>query len=210
MWQAEVDPLDAGRVQGIRIRHGASLLSYADVLESLTQEADFRAFFNRLLAGSPYEACFWETPPVTRQSIGQTFECVLVDAPGLAGVTADAGTFSRYFSQTEDTVAGFPNLGRDAWLIAPCPRGPLHVYAHLAAFVRGAPAEQQQAFWERVGDAVRDRLGSKPLWLSTSGLGVYWLHARLDSTPKYYTWQPYRQILRKGGYKLQSKPLSEN
>jgi hypothetical protein len=29
-------------------------------------------------------------------------------------------------------------------------------------------------------------------WLSTSGLGVSWLHMRLDSTPKYYNWQPYK------------------
>ena len=199
MWQAEIDPLDAGRVQRIRIRRGTSLLSHADVLESLSLEVDFRTFINRLLADSPFAACFWETPPVTRQSAGQPFECVLIDAPALAGVSADAGTFSRYFSQAEDGVAGFRNLGRDAWLVAPCPRGPLHIYAHLAVFVRGAPAEQQQAFWKRVGDAVRDRLGDKPLWLSTSGLGVFWLHARLDSTPKYYTWQPYREAAR-GGY----------
>jgi hypothetical protein len=29
------------------------------------------------------------------------------------------------------------------------------------------------------------------MWLSTSGLGVAWLHIRLDSTPKYYQHQPY-------------------
>ena len=198
MWQAEIDSLDAGRVQGIRVRRGNSLMSHADVLESLSLERQFRTFFNRLLAGSPFDACFWETPPVTRQGVGQTFECVLVDAPALAGVKADAGTFSRYFPHSEDGVAGFPNLGRDAWLVAPCPRGPLHVYAHLAVFARGAPSEQQQAFWKGVGDAVRDRLGDRPLWLSTSGLGVFWLHVRLDSSPKYYTWQPYRLAVREG------------
>jgi len=29
-------------------------------------------------------------------------------------------------------------------------------------------------------------------WLSTSGLGIAWLHVRLDERPKYYTHAPYR------------------
>ena len=40
-----------------------------------------------------------------------------------------------------------------------------------------------------------DRLHRSPeetTWLSTSGLGVYWLHVRLDSYPKYYTYRPYK------------------
>ena len=190
MWQADIEALNGGRLQRIRICAGDSLLDYAGVLECLARQADFRTFFSRLLAAAPYAAYFWETPPVTLQTAGQTFECVLVDAPALAGVTADAGAFSCYFSESTGVV-DFPNLGRDAWLVAPCPRGPRHVYVHLAAFVRGAPAALQQAFWQRLGEVTRERLSPEPLWLSTSGLGVYWLHARLDSTPKYYTWRPY-------------------
>ena len=191
MWQADIEPLDAGRVQRIRIRSHASLLDYAGVLECLALDANFRAFFSRLLADAPYGAYFWETPPVTRQTAGQPFECVLVDAPVLDGVTADDGAFARYFPKSADDVVDFPNLGRDAWLVVPCPRGPQQVHAHLAAFVRGAPATQQQAFWQRLGGVAGDRLSAEPLWLSTSGLGVYWLHVRLDSLPKYYTWRPY-------------------
>jgi len=33
---------------------------------------------------------------------------------------------------------------------------------------------------------------SRRTWLSTSGLGVGWLHVRLDSRPKYYTYEPYK------------------
>jgi hypothetical protein len=32
-----------------------------------------------------------------------------------------------------------------------------------------------------------------PVWLSTSGLGIYWLHFRLDTVPKYYTYAPYKR-----------------
>jgi hypothetical protein len=67
------------------------------------------------------------------------------------------------------------------------------VYGHLAAFVRGAPAEQREALWRTVGDALSRRLGAKPVWLSTAGAGVSWLHVRLDDRPKYYGHAPYRR-----------------
>jgi hypothetical protein len=41
--------------------------------------------------------------------------------------------------------------------------------------------------------AVDEQLGEQPLWLSTAGTGIFWLHVRLDSRPKYYTYQPYRE-----------------
>lgn len=51
-----------------------------------------------------------------------------------------------------------------------------------------------------VGKEVERRVASNshggtpvPLWVSTSGLGVSWLHVRLDSRPKYYTYAPYKQ-----------------
>ena len=68
-------------------------------------------------------------------------------------------------------------------------------YAHLAAFVREAPETQVRAFGAAVGSAMLARMaevGDKPIWLSTSGLGVAWLHARLYSRPKYYTHGPYK------------------
>ncbi|MEL7448175.1 MAG: hypothetical protein AAFN78_03145, partial [Pseudomonadota bacterium] len=65
---------------------------------------------------------------------------------------------------------------------------------HLADFLRTADASQVHAFWQAVGEAVAEKIGDETLWLSTSGLGVYWLHARLDRRPKYYTHTPYRSI----------------
>ena len=65
-------------------------------------------------------------------------------------------------------------------------------YPHLASFVRTAPEEQIQDFWKEVSQTYDADLGESPKWLSTSGLGVYWLHVRVDSRPKYYTYSPYR------------------
>ena len=86
----------------------------------------------------------------------------------------------------------FPNLGGDALLLAPCPTGPVKAYAHLAAFLRGAPEAQVLELWRVLGRHVEHRVGKRLFWVSTSGLGVYWLHLRLDDIPKYYQHAPYR------------------
>lgn len=36
------------------------------------------------------------------------------------------------------------------------------------------------------------RISGNPVWLSISGLGVYWLRIRLDARPKYYQHLPYK------------------
>jgi len=192
-WNAALESLDGGRVQKLAIFAGNRALSFATVLDGWRTDARFRACFNQWVADAPFTACFWETPSVTRHSLDQVFECVLVDSPALAGVDADRSAFASYFDATSDTVTSFTNLGGDALLVAPCPQAAEQVYPHLAAFARNGPAAQQQALWQRVGECVAGRLSDRPLWVSTSGLGVYWLHVRLDSHPKYYTWRPYTQ-----------------
>jgi len=52
---------------------------------------------------------------------------------------------------------------------------------------------QQHALIAAVGGALSALVGSSPIWVSTSGLGVHWLHVRLDARPKYYTFAPYRE-----------------
>jgi hypothetical protein len=41
-------------------------------------------------------------------------------------------------------------------------------------------------------EGLEQELDDRPLWVSTSGLGVSWLHLRFDRRPKYYTHAPYR------------------
>lgn len=193
MWNTAIESLDGGRVHRVRMLAGGQVLPYATVLEGWRTDAGFRSFFNQCLADAPFAACFWETPPLTRNGLDQAFECVIVDSPALAGVEADRAAFAEHFESTGDSVTDFPNLGGDAHLVAPCPQGRGQVYPHLAAFVRDGTAAQQQALWQRVGECVTGRLSDRPLWVSTAGLGVYWLHVRLDSFPKYYSWRPYTQ-----------------
>jgi hypothetical protein len=89
-------------------------------------------------------------------------------------------------------MVSFDNLGGDARLIAPCPLEPSSACTHLAAFLRQAPADAVVELWRSVSEAVSSSLSDQPLWVSTCGLGVYWLHVRLDSFPKYYRYAPYQ------------------
>lgn len=111
-------------------------------------------------------------------------------------MTPDPEAFAEHF-RADRSVVSFGNLGGDAILIAPCPEEGGANFAHLASFTAMASQARQDALWQAVGVAMEKRIGAKPIWLSTAGLGVAWLHVRLDTRPKYYRFAPYRdQLLR--------------
>ena len=189
---AELDPDVGRRVFECRPTRAGRPLGVGDALAALADDRAFRDALRRTLAAAPFDAFFWETPPYNRAGLGQPWSFVLVDAPMLDGVPAEARAFAEHFAPGERAVA-FPNLGGDAWLIAPCPGSDAARCAHLAAFTRGVDDDTQDAFWRLVGETALARAGERPVWLSTCGTGVYWLHARLDSYPKYYSHDAYRR-----------------
>ena len=162
------------------------------MLRLWTQDGRFADWFGALLASSPFRAYFWETPPLLLSALTNRFEFVLMDSPALIGLDADPTPFEAHLYGTEPVVE-FSNLGNDATLVVPSDTGCRGAAAHLAEFVRKAPRDLNQALWAAVGNALQTRVSDAPLWCSTSGLGVYWLHVRLDRFPKYYTFAPYRQ-----------------
>jgi hypothetical protein len=198
MWTSRSEFLADGRLFRVAIDLDGSPVSYAEVLHRWQQDADFRSLFMSLLADAPFAAFRWETPPVSTATAGRAFEFVLLDSPGLAR-SPEAEAFADHFrGDAADGVVEFANLGQDAVLVVPCPNGPPSAYGHLGAFVRQALEAQRHALWERVGAAMQRRLGRKPVWLSTAGAGVAWLHVRLDDQPKYYVYRPYREAAEPG------------
>ena len=134
------------------------------------------------------------------------FEFVLVNDMGLYGFAnyADPYTFAEQLKTCPDKphAVVFLNLGGDAKLVSPKneDNGDKHRYGHLAAFLRKAPTHQIQGVWKTVAQtSYQEELGiqaPEPVWLSTAGGGVKWLHFRFDNRPKYYRRDVFKQEIR--------------
>lgn len=196
-WTAEISSLTEHHGHRCRLLRDGKVVTYVEVIDRWRADTEFVDQFLSVLSDAPFVAMYFETPPASRSALGRHFEFVLIDAPTLAGCDPDPWVFGEHFRSDDvrDGITVFPNLGLDARLVAPCPTEPERDYAHLAAFVRNAPREQQRALWQRVGECAAEWLGGEePVWISTSGDGVAWLHVRLDRFPKYYNFAPYREI----------------
>ncbi len=191
MWQADLAAMGGGHEMLVTFDMDNERASFRRVLEAWQNDEAFRDVFTRALASVPFTGLRWECPPITKATVDREFECVLLRADGLDR-KPDSAAFAEFFAAAGGaSVVGFQSLGRDAYLIAHCPRADGSIYPHLASFVRGAPREQVDELWKCVGREVSARISDEPLWLSTAGMGVAWLHVRLDSRPKYYGHRPY-------------------
>ena len=192
MWQAYPIPQSLNTTLQFQIRENDKPLSFAQVIQLWQNSALFRSYFNTLLSEIPFEAFYWEIAPITRTQTSLPFEFVVINSTPLRHIIPDQSAFQEYFA-TDKAVVDFSNLGKDAHLLVPTPIGDAGCYAHLAQFVRHAPVAQQDEFWKTVGELYGAGLNDQPLWLSTAGLGVSWLHLRLDSRPKYYRYEGYKK-----------------
>ncbi len=188
VWTAKIENIHNGH--RIQICRDEELISFRSYLMLLEGDRDFGSWYTDLLASADYEAFFWEHPPLCDANIDLEAEFVLLNSPTLARLCPDPEPFRSYFESDNDVVS-FPSLSGDAFLIAPRPSESVAACVHLAAFAREASRSHVQSLWHETGRAVRESLSDRNLWLSTSGLGVAWLHIRLDSYPKYYQHQPY-------------------
>lgn len=141
---------------------------------------------------------FFEMPPLDRKTFHRPFEFVLTPATFKPRV-ANPKAFSAHFKDHKNNIAVFPNLTKESLLIAPTPI--LHsphpkkdtMYLNLSHFLREGPPSQIRQLLSCLSQTLMTRLSeiSKPVYVSTSGQGVPWLHVRLDPVPKYYTYVPY-------------------
>ncbi len=158
--------------------------------EQLAASSQSRLTLSEIIASVPFGQAFFEMPPLDSSTLQHVAEFVIVDAP--LRRSADASPFATHLSGEEPVVV-FTNLGGDATLVVPRQISEDADYSYLLSFLRTAPALQIDAFWEAAACAVLERVNENPVWVSTSGGGVSWLHLRLDDRPKYYTHAPYRR-----------------
>jgi hypothetical protein len=141
-----------------------------------------------------------EFPPFTNNYLSRTFEFTLTRMGDNLKDTQNPESFKQHFSDTNPTESfvSFPNLNKDALLIAP------HMHAsdikgannsHISAFLKSVEPQTRVKMWQKVGQELEKRLLNKPtVWLSTHGTGVPWLHIRLDDIAKYFVTDKYKKV----------------
>jgi hypothetical protein len=191
MYTTTASDIPAGRQY--RVFEDNAPVTFRRFFELLGTDDGFADWYTAELVAFDAEAFYWELPPLTTATLDGDAEFVLIEAPLLARFPPERAPFDEHFRRApgEDVIV-FPNLGGDAVMVVPCPRGPDEHYPHLAVFLRNAPKDQVRALWLRTAEEMLRHVGDRPTWLSTAGGGVAWLHVRLDSRPKYYSHTPYR------------------
>lgn len=179
---------------------GGARVDFATLLGLWQGEPVFAARYAAALLGALPDAFFWEHPPLTDETLDQPYACVVTASPALGRLGADPSAFAVPFGDPHAPGAvAFDNLGGDARLIAPRPGPEGGRFASLRPFLAAARPEDLHDLFALTAREVLRRIGQHPLWLSTSGLGVPWLHVRLDPWPKYYVHAPYRHAGRAEG-----------
>src|SRR5690242_11327628 len=136
MWEAQSTIIDNNNRKFSLLENGVRL-EYAGVIQRWQENREFRDFYFSILREAPFDAFFWEHPPVTHINIKDGYEFVLVNSTTLSSVQADPSPFQEkfYADASGRSVIAFQNLGGDAELIVPCLLAARNVYAHFASFV---------------------------------------------------------------------------
>lgn len=183
--------LEKDKLYRYQISEMGSLLTFEEVLQKWKIDSQFRLLYTRWVLSSKFEKIYWEHPQLTEADLSKPYEFIIKKNETTNPLPPDQITFAKHFSK-EKKVVNFLNLGRDAQLVVPCPLTPKDDYAHLVNFLRTGEHEQIQDFWMEVSETFSRELKKGKRWLSTCGMGVYWLHVRIDQRPKYYKYAPYR------------------
>lgn len=131
---------------------------------------------------------FWEMNPFTR---GENALVEMTFIPHRLNSIPNSGPFQNYF--TRDLTTCFYNVHRDAVLIVPTHTRVRTNCANLYSFLQSASPEEIIDLFYVMALNVRTSLKEwNRIWISTSGLGVPWLHIRIDSNPKHIQTIQYR------------------
>jgi len=201
MWEAQAEIIKEDKTTKYFILKEGEQITQKGFIHYLINSVSFRSFYTQLLKDSPFRAFYWENPPFSLSTTEQAYEFVLIKSRFFKNILPDTESFKSYF--TEEPVVTFQNLGKDAMLVVPTPQisktpetsktsqSELFKYIHLGKFLRTAQTTQIDAFWQTISYTLHTSLNQQKIWLNTEGTGVHWLHARLDSRPKYYKYVPY-------------------
>ncbi len=164
------------------------------VWTALASDAAARRSLSGILREEDAPGMFFECAPVSLSTLDQPFEAVILPTRAFEGRATDHRTFAEHLRGPGPDIRVFGNLSGRSTLISPVLTGD---FPHFVAFLQSAPAPLVDALWRVTAETVLatlydpDRDADTPLWVSTHGLGVFWLHVRLDPRPKYIHHRPF-------------------
>ncbi|WP_291721579.1 DUF6940 family protein [Bernardetia sp.] len=169
-----------------------SYLTFNEVFELWQADDNFITFYINTLINFDYKAFHWEHPCLEEPFLDKKYECTITKSKRLEAASVNEEAFKEHI-YTNECVIDFMNLGKNARLIIPSKKTDKEVYNHLGKFIRAAPKEQIMEVFKRTGKLVTKEIKENgKIWLNTAGLGVIWLHIRLDTKPKYYKTRKYK------------------
>ncbi len=167
-------------------------LDFKSVFELWAVDSEFVKFYWESLLDISFTAFYWEHPAITNESLSKPYECSIIKSTPLETLSANESAFKDYLYKQEP-IHDFENLGKDARLVVPSKKSNQEIYSHFGKFLRHAEYEQVLALFNRIGSVIMPEIANKQcVWLNTAGLGVIWLHVRMDTKPKYYKSQDYK------------------
>lgn len=176
-----------------RILQNEQFLTYQEIFDLWEQDTSFVKFYVEALKAIGYTAFYWEHPALKTAYLKKQYECILQKSKPLEYLPINEKAFSDYINN-EPEVEDFMNLGKNARLVVPTKKSEEAIYNHLGKFIRLAKEEQIFSVFNRVGKVIKSELEQREfIWLNTAGLGVIWLHIRMDMRPKYYKTDRYRK-----------------
>ena len=131
-----------------------------------------------------------------------TFKFYLIDkTEKLSKMKPDTKTYKKYFDSNKnikniknkkENYSTFLNLSGETILTVPkiipkILKKNKKAYLNISTFSKNVPIKYQIELWKEVFKQLEKCFKiSKKCYLNTHGLGIGWLHIRIDKTPKYY------------------------
>lgn len=168
-------------------------ITWAEALRLMVDKEEKGVHFRRRLVGAinhaKTEFVFWECEPATAATAPvQPFRFVVLETD-YQRPFPDKNTFRGKLDGW--SPSSFPSEEGDAILVAPSTDMPW-----LCGGIKSFCTAGDYTFplLALLGKTIREALDAAPLapiFVSTHGLGVPWLHVRVERRPKYYTYKPF-------------------
>jgi hypothetical protein len=164
-----------------------------EFFELLTISSQFRQTIIDLFANYDCDSVYWEFPPYYANAQHLNAEFTFVNTKGFG--KANINAFVEYFDKSINEIVVFPNISKDALLISVSDNKNNEYDSHIMNFMKYHPSvETKHNLLKTIGENMLCHTNNAgPIWLSTSGKGVQWLHVRISTTPKYYKCVAYTQ-----------------